>query len=218
MKSKAVHFISSEPAAGPALMDGIGLLNQLGQALQRYKQGHGLNDFELRRHLPVSDVFQDLVADWWMSRYLNISALQVMGNLNRRSNSMPKNYFYSILGVFTQQPSLLEQDSTEAELSESLMNLCEQKNDYSLLYSTTPRDGRPGKRCRPKPDFLHPVLSWRIIVSAQEGHYSPEGFWLDSMVKLNLSDKADFATKEHIIKGLQLSTPVSSSNHVVALN
>lgn len=138
-----------------------------------------------------------------------------MSSLDRRSSSMPKSYFYSMLGVFTQQPSWLEQDSTIAELSESLMSLCEQKNDYSFLYSSTPRDGRAGKRWRPKLDFLHAVLPWHIH-GAQEGHYTSEGFWLDSMVKLNLSDEAGFAAKEYIIQGLQLSTPISSSNHVIA--
>lgn len=216
MNSKTIHFVTSEPDAGPALIDGIYLFDQLGQAFQRYKEGHGLNDFELCRHFPAADALQELVADWYLSTYLRVSALQVMSNFDRRSSSMPKSYFYSMLGVFTQQPSWLEQDSTIAELSESLMSLCEQKNDYSFLYSSTPRDGRAGRRWRPKPDFLHAILPWHIHGSAQEGHYTPEGFWLDSMVKLNLSDEADFAAKEYIIQGLHLSTPISSSNHVIA--
>lgn len=139
-----------------------------------------------------------------------------MSSLDRRSSIMPKNQFYSILGVLTQQPSWLEQDSTVAELSESLMSLCEQKNDYSLLYSSTPRDGRAGKRWRPKPDLLHAVLSWHLHGSTLEGYYTSEGFLLCSMMKLNISDEVDFAAKEFIVKGLQLSTPISSPNHIVA--
>lgn len=150
-----------------------------------------------------------------MSSYLGVSALQVMSYLDRRSSIMPKNYSYSMLGVLTQQPSWLEQDSTVAELSKSLMSLCEQKDD-SFPYSSTPRDGRAGKRWRPKPEFLHAVLAWHLNGSAQEGYYTSEGFWLCSMVKLNISDEVNFVAKEFIVKGLQLSTPISSSIHVVA--
>lgn len=216
MNSNNVHFVTSQPAAGPALIDGMDLFNRLGQTFQRYKEGQGLNDFELRIHFPAADALHQLVADWYTSSYLGVSALQVMSNLDRRSSIIPKNYFYSILGVLTQKPSWLEQDSTVAELSESLMSLCEQKNDYSFLYSSTPRDGRAGKRWRPKPDFLHAVLAWHVHGSAQEGYYTSEGFWLCSMMKLNISDEVDFAAKEFIVKGLQLSTPISSPNHVVA--
>lgn len=216
MNSKKVHFVTSEPSVGLALVDGIGLLDKLGQTLLRYKEGHGFNEFDIRRHFPAADALQDLVAEWYTSNYLGVSALQVMANLDRRSSIMPKNYLYSMLGVFTQQPSWLEQDSTVAELSESLMSLCEQKNDYSFLYSSTPRDGRAGKRWRPKPDFLHAVLAWHSHGSAQEGHYTSEGFWLDSVMKLNLSDELEFAAKEYIVKGLKLSTPISSPDHVVA--
>ena len=216
MNSKTVHFVTTQPGAGPALISGIDLFDQLGQTFQQYKKGYGLNDFELRRRFPAADALQELVADWCISDYLGVSALQVMSNLDRRFSFVPKNYFYSMLGVFTQQPSWLEQDSTVAELSENLMSLCEQKNDYSFLYSSTPRDGRAGKRWRPKPDFLHAVLAWHLHGSAQGGHYTSEGFWLDSMIKLNLSDELDFAAKEYIVKGLQLSTPISSSDHVAA--
>lgn len=215
LNSKKLYFVS-ELDAGPGLIEGMALFDRLGHVLQRYKKGHGLNEFELRGHFPAADTLQDLIVDWRLSDYLGVSALQVMSNLDRRSSFMPKNWFYSMLGVFTQEPSWLEQDSTVAELSESLMSLCEQKNDYSFLYSSTPRDGRAGKRWRPKPDFLHAVLPWHIAGSAQEGHYTSEGFWLDSMMKLNLSDELDFEAKEYIVKGLQLSIPISSPNHVVA--
>lgn len=216
MNSKIVHFVPIQPAAGPAMIDGIDLFDRLGLTFQRYKAGQGLNDFELCIHFPAADALHQLVADWYTSSYLEVSALQIMSSLDRRSSNMPKNYFYSILGVLTQQPSWLEQDSTVEELSESLMSLCEQKNDYSFLYSSTPRDGRAGKRWRPKPDFLHAVLAWHVHGSAQEGYHTSEGFWLCSMIKLNISDELDFAAKEFIVKGLQLSTPISSPNHVVA--
>lgn len=216
MNSKIVHFVTIQPAAGPAMIDGMDLFDRLGQTFQRYKKGLGLNNFELRIRFPAADALDQLVADWFTSSYLEVSALQIMSSLDRRSSIMPKNYFYSILGVLTQQPSWLEQDSTVAELSESLMSLCEQKNDYSFLYSSTPRDGRAGKRWRPKPDFLHAVLAWHLHGSAQEGYYTSEGFWLCSMMKLNISDELDFAAKEFIVKGLHLSTPISSPSHVVA--
>lgn len=213
MNSKFFYFVTSKPGAGPALIEAESFVNELGQALLRYKEGNCLNVFELRSHFPALDALQEVVVDWYISTYLNVSAMQVMSNLDRRSSSMPKNYFYSMLGVFTQEPSWLEQDSTIAELSESLMSLCERKNDYSFIYSSTSRDGRAGKRWRPKPDFLRAVLPWQICGRAQEGHYTSEGFWLDSMMKLNLSDELDVAAKEYIVEGLKLSTPI---DHVVA--
>lgn len=213
MNSKIFYFVTSKPGAGPTLIEPESFVNELGQALLRYKKGNCLNVFELRSHFPALDALQEVVIDWRTSAYLEVSAMQVMANLDRRSSSMPKNYFYSMLGVFTQEPSWLEQDSTIAELSESLMSLCERKNDYSFIYSSTSRDGRAGKRWRPKPDFLRAVLPWHIHGRAQEGHYTSEGFWLDSMMKLNLSDELDVAAKEYIVRGLQLSTPI---DHVVA--
>lgn len=106
MNSKIVHFVTIQPAAGPVLIGGMDLSNQLGQTFQRYKEGKGLNDFELRIHFPAADALHELLADWYISSYLEVSALQIMSSLDRRSSIMPKNYFYSILGVLTQQTIL----------------------------------------------------------------------------------------------------------------
>lgn len=135
-----------------------------------------------------------------------------MSNLYRRTSIMPK-IFHPMLGVLAQQPSWLEQDSTVAELSESFMSLYEQKNNCSFLYSSKPRDGSAGQLWRPQPDFLCAVLPLHTHGSAQEGYYTSDQFWLCSMMKLNISDLVDFTA---IVKGLQLSIPISSPNHVVA--
>jgi hypothetical protein len=89
--------------------------------------------------MPGLDALEDLIADWLISDYTRRSAFQVMSNLDRRYTSEPPNYFYSMIGAILQSTSTRRPSTTIAELSETLMIVCEEKNDFSFLYSTAAR-------------------------------------------------------------------------------
>lgn len=213
-KTGRLHFVSTQ--IGDAVIDGEIFLNRLGYSLFLYIRANGLSSFDIRSRFPRLDAMEDLIADWRLAAYLEISALQILSNLDRRSAIDPKNYLYASLGVISTNPSWLSVDSTTAQLSESFMDICEQKNDYSFIYSSTPRDETPGKRWRPSPGLLHAILPTHCDGSAQRGRYGPEGFWIDSVIKLEIAEQLGIDAREDIIQRFKISNTESSSDDAIA--
>lgn len=215
INSQKLRLVSSHP--GAAVLDGSVFLNRLGYSLQLHGREIGLNTFELSCRFPRLDALSDLLADWMMTGYCEISALQALSNLDRRFTAEPKNYFYSLLGVFSKSPVWGGQDSTVADLSQKFMAICEQKNDYSFIYSSSPRDETAGRRWRPRPGLIHVVLAWHHSEQGmQRAHTTSEGFWLDAMMEPDLSGHLSPTAKQAIIKSLKLSTETDNSDTVVA--
>src|ERR1700722_16037075 len=97
VNSRGLYFTSTNPLSS-AVVDGRTFLNRIGYTLRSYKREHGYNSFDLRRRLSCLDALDDLVGDWMLSDYTDRSALQVMSNLDRRSCTVPQNYYYSMIG------------------------------------------------------------------------------------------------------------------------
>lgn len=113
--------------------------------------------------------FEQLLADWQMSGYTERSAYRIMSGLNYRMYTAPANYFYSMIGALTNKPCGRATDPTVEALAERFMELCEEKGDYSFIFSSVPRDSRPGMRWRPVPAILKSVLTWHSMGSGQPG-------------------------------------------------
>jgi len=89
------------------------------------------------------------------------------------------------------------------------MALCERKNDYSFIYSSAPRDIRPGKRWRPQPGPMKPILAWHCFGERAKGYYNSEGFWLCDMAHVQqtnvLSETGKLNIAEHFAQGLDMT-------------
>jgi hypothetical protein len=190
VNSRTLQFTSVDPDSD-AVVDGSTFLNRIGFSLDRYKKANNLNSFDLRARLPRLDAFEDLVADWRVSDYTDRSALQVMSNLDRRVALEPANYYHSMIGSLTQIPSARAAGAQIADLVQRVMVICEEKNDYSFIFTTTARDAGPGRFWRPRPEPLHSILPWFSFGSRQSGRHDSRGFWLENMVCLQAVDGAD---------------------------
>ena len=159
-------------------VDGPHFLNCVGSALRLYKSKHNLDTFTVCERFPNLSAFEDLLLDYMTGDYTKRSALQVLSNFHRRSWEEPRNYFYAMIGVMIQEPLSWSTGSTLSDIAEAFMTVCERKNDYSFIYTSSPRTEPPGKRWYPVPGILPSILPWHIIDldGAQRGHRDSRGF------------------------------------------
>ena len=167
-------------------VDGSHFLNCVSSALRLYKSKHNLDAFTICERFPNLSAFEDLLLDYMIGEYTQRSALQVLSNFHRRYWEEPRNYFYAMIGAMVQEPLSWSTGSTLSDIAEAFMTVCEQKNDYSFIYTSAPRAETPGKRWYPVPGILPSILPWHVIDpdGAQRGHHASQGFWLDDMMLL----------------------------------
>jgi hypothetical protein len=212
VNSQRLYFTSTNPLSS-AVVDGNTFLNRVGYTLHLYKQEHGFNSFDLRRRLGYLDALEDLIGDWMISDYTDRSALQVMSNLDRRSCIVPQNYYYSMIGSITQFPSYRAAGIQVANLVEKTMQICEQKNDYSFIFSTAARNELSATPWRPRPEPLHSILPSFSHGARQGGRHDAHGFWLEKMVCSRPVNKVEDANHKNVQAWLEkLPAPWSSCN------
>jgi len=207
------HWISMQVSKrlyswlGEAAIDGSHFLDCVGHSLALYREANELNSFDIRKDYPRLDTLEDLIADWLTGTYTQRSAFQVMSNLDRRYTAKPEHYFYSMIGSITKDPFDRAPDMSLADLANTVMRICEQRNDYSFIYSSNVRDQNVGRTWCPKPEPLHSILPWYSLGKSQKGHYDSEGFWLDDMLCLEPSANLEEFEKETIIEQLHIEIP-----------
>ncbi|RYP33473.1 hypothetical protein DL767_004751 [Monosporascus sp. MG133] len=91
-------FITCEDPYG-AIVEGSHFLNSLGNTLSRLG-GSGFAS-DKRQRYPRLDVFQDLIADSMIAEYQERSALQVMSNMDRRTQRHREDHFYAMIGAIS---------------------------------------------------------------------------------------------------------------------
>ncbi|KAK3356833.1 hypothetical protein B0T25DRAFT_630047 [Lasiosphaeria hispida] len=129
-------------------IDSMPFFNALGQALA------SLPSTERTRY-PHLNALEDLMADCAVAGYLQRSALQVMIVMDERTQTVPEDHFYAMMGAISTEPARAVEGVSPCE---AFMQLCERKGDYSFLFSSERRDEREGMRWRPKEGELKPVL------------------------------------------------------------
>lgn len=210
VNSQMLYFTTTNPLSS-AVVEGDTFLNRIGYTLHFYQQEHGFNSFDLRRRLRRLDALGDLIGDWMISAYTDRSALQVMSNLDRRSCAVPQNYYYSMIGSITQLPSHHAVGMQVADLVEKTMQICEQKNDYSFIFSTAARNELSATPRRPRPEPLHSILPYLSYGARQGGRHDAHGFWLEKMVCLRPVNKVEDADHMNVQTWLE-KLPVSWSS------
>jgi hypothetical protein len=178
-------------------IDATQFFNHVGYSLQNYKKRHGIQGIALMERFPHLSAMEDLFADWMLVSYTGPSALQIMTNMDRRVHRLPTNYFYSMIGAVTQEPSCESMRCTVADLAELFMEICERNNDYSFIYSATDRDTQPGMRWRPISGHLASILPLHCS-GAQRAHRDSQGLWLEDMLTLRPSHALNDDAKEII--------------------
>lgn len=176
---------------GSVKIHGTHFLNCLGHSLKLYRVAHNLSAFDVFERLPKLNALEELLVDWMMGGYAERSALQVMSQFQYRYNHDPRNYFYAVVGTIVKGPWPWNTEMTVERLAEEFMDACEQKNDYSFIYSSNPRDKTDPKEryWRPAAGLLQAILAWHSFGGGQRAHHDSEGFWLEKVISLRPLDR-----------------------------
>jgi hypothetical protein len=173
-------YITCEESGG-AIVRGSHFLNCLGYTLSRL--GAGLAS-DKRQRYPRLDAFEDLIADYMIAGYEGRSALQVMSNMDRRTQAHRDDHFYAMIGAIS---TARASSSSTLNPCEAFMSLCERKGDYSFIYSAAKRDSRPSKRWRPVSGDLPAILPWHCFGAGQPAHEDSGSLYLDLMMPFGYS-------------------------------
>lgn len=186
VNSKGFFFVG-----GSAKIDGVHFLNSLGYSLTLYRAAHRVSAFEMSELLPKLNALEELLVDWMISGYADRSALRVMSQFQYRYNHDPRNYFYAVVGTLVTGPWPWNVEMTIEQLAEEFMEVCEKKNDYSFIYSSNPQDmaDPKGRYWRPVAGLLQALLAWHSWGDGQRGRHDSEGFWLEDVISLRLSER-----------------------------
>lgn len=203
VNSQLLTLVSGEAHNG--IVDGVELLNRVGYSLSLYKKKYNLDHFDIWERFPALDSLEDVLADWRVSHYQERSALEVLSNVSRRSSSDSFSYFYAMMGAITQQASFSTENPTIANVADKFMRLCEEKNDFSFIFSSADRDERTGMRWRPAAATILPsVLPRHSCGAAQRAHRDSNGLWLEDIVILKVSPDLNEQAQELLRERFQL--------------
>ncbi|RYO97843.1 hypothetical protein DL764_007240 [Monosporascus ibericus] len=181
-------FITCEDPDG-AIVHGSHFLNCLGYTLSRL-DGSAFWSGKRQRY-PRLDAFESLIAEYVMSGYQERSALEVMSNMDRRTQRRREDHFYAMIGaISTARASSCE----TSDPCEAFMLVCERKGDYSFIYSAAKRDSTQFRRWRPVSGDLPSILPWHCWGDGQPAHTESEFLYLDQMMlleKLSMDREAE---------------------------
>ncbi|MCJ1378764.1 hypothetical protein MMC17_001863 [Xylographa soralifera] len=213
-----LSFVSFDRSITGLIVDASDFFHGLTHHLEFYRRKHKITSFQLQKIFPRLSAFEDSMLARRSTTALNISALQVMSNMDRRvyRAGEPQNYFYAMMGAITTAPTWGAGGATIAEVSDRFMMMCERKNDYSFIYSSTLRDDRLGRRWRPAPGPMKSILSWHSYGDPATGYYDAAGFWLCGMLTTKISDKIGVSGKEIIVRQFKLSGRAIDSDDALA--
>jgi hypothetical protein len=181
VNSKVISFVVEGEAGAP--VSGDKLLNAVGQAITEYRKGEQIDAYQFHAKHPRLDALETLVDDYLRANYAKRSAYRIMTGMAGRTAVYPDDYFYAMVGAITTSPST---DPNDASLSppEFFMRVCEQKGDFSFIYSSAPRDAGSW---RPRPGaLLPPIVPWPSVGEQQTGELHLSSLRLHNMARVAL--------------------------------
>ena len=208
-----VRFVSERNTSNS--IDCEMFFNALGFGLSKWEKTAGMDTASSVKVFPHLNALEQIFADWKMAGYTFRSALAAFCSLAYKCNADAANYFYAILGTLTPYPQQLEW-SSEQNLAEKMMAICESKNDFSFIYSSEARDPDPAWCWRPiaapltpgdgtLPRILRPILIRHCWGEAQNGHYDADGFWLDGVTVMPSTSNVGDMGWDYLSDWLRLS-------------
>jgi len=193
VNSKSFLFAAE---GGSVAFSGSEFLNRVGDALSEYKKRHSFDSFTLRTLHPQLDSLEDTIADWMTANFEKRIAYQVMSCMDRRKPYERKDdYFNARIGAITAEP-FRDRDATALHPAEYFMRVCEEKGDFSFIYSSAPRSNVPGRSWRPQAGPPIPAIQpWHSFGDGQPGHLYPGYLQLDNMCRLTRGSVSAMASQ-----------------------
>ena len=206
VNSKSFCFIAE---GGNVSLSGMQFLSNIGSAIDNYKKAHRCDSFKLRTLLPRLDNLEDTIADWLTADYSKRPAYQAMSSMDRRTAERPDDYFNALIGAISAEP-LGSRYETTLPPAEYFMQLCEEKGDFSFIYSSAPRGNAPGRSWRPIAGPIPAIQPWHTFGDGQSGSLEPSHLRLHNMCRLTRGT-ALLTAAEYIAKWLRNSSGDSTS-------
>ena len=211
----AVRFVSERYGDRSTSIEGATFFNALGYGLSKWEKMTGINTIGAMKVFLHLSALEQIFADWIVNTFPFRSAMGAFASLAYKRNADAANYFYAILGTLTPYPQQLIWTS-EQNLAEKVMSICESKNDFSFIYSVAARDPDPARCWRPfaapmvpgdtaLPPILRPILIWHSWGEAQNGHYDSHGFWLDGVAVMSSTSSVGDLGWEYLFEWLHQS-------------
>lgn len=189
-------FITCD-GADTIIIHAMRLINHVGLALMKLP----IPPLERRAQRPGLDALEDLV-DYLTAGAGERSAMQVMAKMDRRTQQMPDDHFYAMIGAISQtRSSALGVNNA----SEAFMQVCENKGDFSFIFSAAQRESSSGRRWRPARGEIPAILQWDTWGPRQAGRITSDGLRLESVAKLGIGDLT-VASKKFIRTWLNQTT------------
>ena len=165
--------------ATTASISGSELLDAVGHTLVDYAGDHSIDALAVKTRFPALDALQDTLAEWIMGGVVERTALQVMTAMTLRSSeATAEDRLNAMLGALD---PLYANTHTSPDPGTLFIQLCEAKGDYSFIYTSAQRSSTPGRRWRPVPGVLPPILSWHSFGEGQPGQLTAYGLELQNM-------------------------------------
>ena len=182
VNSRALYFVAE--GNKNVMISGHDFLNALMKAIDDYKLSHKMDNNTWAKRHPRVYQFEAVLADYRIADYATRSAYQVMSVMDQRVSKRDEDHHDAMIGAITTLPSKSEGDKP-LHPSEYLMRVCEEKGDFSFIYSTAPRSEALGQRWRPIEGNFPTVLPGLVIFgSGQAGFLESTHLQLDNMCRL----------------------------------
>jgi hypothetical protein len=200
--SFAIEGQRSAPLAGATLLNGIG------QAITQCRQAEEVDAYEFRQRHARLDAWETLIADWIDANYAERSAYRVMTAMVGRNAQNPDDHFYAMIGAIS--TALSDPNRANQSPAEYFMRVCEEKGDFSFIYSSATRATGPVCSWRPIPGPLLPIIPWASDGERQTGEPHATSLRLHNMANLTLG-QLDGAPRTFIQDWLQKTVRRPSS-------
>jgi hypothetical protein len=165
VNSRAMYFTVEDE--DDLIVSGQDFLRSIADSIENYKSLHAFSNITWAQTHPGLNNLEMLLADYRIADYTDRSAYQVMSAMGQRVSERPEDYFYAMIGSITTTSSMLE-EGEPLHPAEYFMRLCEQKGDYSFIYSAAERSKVLGQGWRPLEEKLSAVLPSLIIFGSGE--------------------------------------------------
>jgi hypothetical protein len=164
-----------------ALINETDFLHAIAMDLPEHTDAAGIERSKINTAFPRLDSLLAMLPALQLAGYLGRSVYQVMVDMHPRSAKFEGDRVYAMIGTITD----VEAKDQFASPGEYLMNVCEDKEDFSFIYCTAPRCDLPGAAWRPLTDKFTPVLPGiPTIGSGLSGHKENTYLHLRNMRRL----------------------------------
>lgn len=181
--SKNTLFIAQ--GDGHVLIHEHDFLNAILTGTTDYAKEQGVELTEFSVQFPRLDSLQEMIAEHKLVEFVGRPAYQVMSAMHQRFAEREEDRLYAMIGVVSDLPSV-SLDDVSIKPAEYFMRVCEEKGDFSFIYSVAARSEIPGKCWRPIAEKLPPVISGYLPVGhGQTGYLKETHLQLNNMYRLS---------------------------------